>query len=243
MSAWRLARWAAIACLLSGCDVLLISPTLPGLVPGIGQPVRGQVLDALSGQPIGHATVVGDLTRGDIGWATTDNSGDFTLYGDLSRRVISISRAGYTSVTYANGPLVDGQQYFLSPLFPNTGTFQDRTVTIQGSVAALSNGQVVPANALSGAAFLGEANTPIQNGNFAFGALTEELPGSVYSGILGGGAITGNPGGQFNFQPDPNGTTLDFDYQIVSIPFASASAPPWTDPDPLIMGKTIAGSA
>lgn len=230
--------------LLTGCDVLLVSPTLPGLLPGLGQPLRGQVVDALTGQPIGHASVMGDLGKGDVGWATTDNNGDFALYGDISRQVVSISRAGYTSVTYEDGNITDGRQYLLQPLFPDSGLYHHvQEPVITGTIAVANGSQLQPAPALTGTVFFGSQSTPFGQGTFAFPSADNSggLPGNVYSGVLSGGVLVANsnPGANFSYQT--SGNTIEFDDQVVSVPFPdepSATAT-WSDPVPLVMNKNL----
>ncbi len=239
--------------LLGGCDVLLISPSLPGLLPGLGQPLQGQVLDALTDQPIGHASVMGDLGQGDVGWATTGNDGNFSLYGDISRRVVSISRAGYTSVTYEDGGITDGRKYYLSPLFPQSGSYHHVQAVVTGQVDEYTASGPQPAPTLTGSVFFGGQETNFANGVFAFPEMDPDLPGNVYSGILGGGELAAgsqdpSTGGAFSFKS--YGNTMSFDYQIVSVPFVDApsaggtvSVTPWPDPQPLELGRTFARSA
>ncbi len=243
----------AVSALLGGCDVLLVSPSLPGLFPGLGQPLHGQVLDALTDQPIGHASVMGDLGKGDVGWATTDNDGNFSLYGDISRRVVSISRAGYTSATYEDGGITDGRQYYLSPLFPQSGNYHIVQAVITGQVDEYSASGPQPAPTLKGTVFFGSYQTNFANGVFAFPEMDPNLPGNVYSGVLGGGELAAgsqdpSTGGAFSFKS--YGNTMSFDYQIVSVPFAdsatagsTASVIPWPDPQPLELGRTFARTA
>ncbi len=223
---------------LGGCDVLLLSPSLPGLLPGIGQPLRGQILDSATGQPIGAATVVSD-----IGWATTDNTGRFSLYGSVSRHNISVSRAGYTSVTYDLGPVQDDRAYFLDPLFPTatSGELSSRRIEMQGQVETPAgvpiDGEIVFAGTLSGT---------IRANRWAIPDSTARLPGQVLSGVIGGGEVEGGPifpptgsaAQAFRFK-DYGNSILGFGYAYFDVPFGNTgtvTAPQWTAPSNVKIG-------
>lgn len=181
----------AVACgmaiALSGCDLLVLSPTMPGFFPGLGRPLTGQVLDSQTGLPIGHATVL-------AGWgsATTDNTGHFNLYGDFSGgRSLSVARAGYTSSTYETGKLIDGDTYYIDPTFSTSGDLTHRALNVTGT---LKNPDGSPMTANGNVSFGGAASTPTNtsNGQFAI-TVTAGLPGNVFSGVLAGGEIVGGP--------------------------------------------------
>lgn len=202
--------------LLAGCDVLLLSPTMPGLVPGIGQPLRGQVLDALTGLPLGGASVVGD-----VGWTTTGSDGRFELYGAVSRHVISLARAGYTSETLATGPIEDGRAYYLSPLFPATGNLKARFATVLGAAVVSGN---VPA-ASGEVVFAGLKSGRINQGRYAIVMdPASGLPGSIFSGVLAGGEVIDGP----IDAPDAPFQFRSFGMQTIDVPFTAAANPATT---------------
>ncbi len=230
---------------MTGCDILLLSPLMPGLVPGIGQPLRGQVLDSATGQPIGAATVVSE-----VGWATTDNSGRFSLYGAVSRHNISISRAGYTSVTFNAGPIQDDRAYFVDALFPTPGSGEltTRRTEIRGKVKSSSgapvDGEIV---------FAGVKSGRINANDYAIADFTEGLPGAVFSGVIAGGQISGGPiypaakdaEQPFTFQ-DYGNNTLGFGYGFFDVPFrptGTLTVPPWTAPIDIEIGRAFAAKA
>jgi hypothetical protein len=234
--------WAA----LSGCDLVLLSPSLPGLVPGVGQPIRGQVLDSATGQPIGAASVVTD-----IGWATTDNNGKFALYGAMSKHTISIGRAGYTSLTFATGAVQEDRAYFIDPLFPTptSGELTSRRTEIVGNV--VSNVSGVPVE--TGEVVFGGKGGTIRANRFAIPEITAGLPGSVYSGVLAAGEVAGGPivpgpkeaEQPFNFRDYGNGL-IGFGYSFVNVPFGptgSLGVPQWTAPDAITIGKVFSAKA
>lgn len=230
-----------VAPAIAGCDILLLSPLMPGLVPGIGQPLRGQVLDSATGQPVGAATVVSEA-----GWTTTDNSGRFALYGAISRHNLSISRAGYTSITYNAGPLQDDRAYFLDPLFgtPGQGDLTSRRVEIRGKVASSFgpiDGEVV---------FAGVQNGRINGGQYAIADFKAALPGTVFSGVIAGGEVDGGPifpsakeaEQPFKFK-DYGNNTLGFGYAFFDVPFqptGTLTIPPWEAPVDIKIGSFAA---
>ena len=198
---------------LTGCELLLVSPTLPGILPFVGRPMTGRVLDAVTGLPLGNATV----TAGLLATAKTEPDGSFKLYGNIGGKAIAIARAGYTSLSFvSNKSLADGQSYFLAPLFPNTGLPSAKHATLQGTIHL--NG--VPIQTAGGALFGGLASTTTtQNGAFSM-SVRELLPGSVYSTVLAGGTMQGGP-----IVPPTGQSAVDFffdsfGYRFVDIPFA-----------------------
>jgi len=208
----RLALVLTLLVPLSGCELLLVSPTLPGLAPFVGRPLTGTVVDSVTGLPLGNATV----TAGLLATAKTEADGTFKLYGNIGGQGIAIARAGYTSLSYVtNSPLADGQTYFLPPLFPSTGLPSSKHVTLRGSVHYGG----VPITPRGGVIFAGLASAMTNSGQFDM-AIRELLPGSVHSGVLAGGVLIGGPisteAGQsaadFHFQ--------SFGYRFVDIPFA-----------------------
>jgi hypothetical protein len=208
----RLALALALIMPLSGCELLLVSPTLPGIMPFVGRPFTGKVVDSVTGLPLGNATV----TAGILATAKTESDGSFKLYGNIGGQGIAIARAGYTSLSYVtSGPLGDGQTYFLPPLFPSTGLPSSKHATLRGTVHY--NG--VPITPKGGVVFAGLASAMTNNGQFDM-PIRELLPGSVHSGVLAGGTIVGGP-----ITPEIGQSAADFSfdsfgYRFVDIPFA-----------------------
>ncbi len=207
----RLALAFALILPLSGCELLLISPTLPGLMPFVGSPFTGKVVDSVTGLPLGNATV----TAGLLATAKTEADGSFKLYGNIGGQGIAIARAGYTSLSYVtSSPLQAGQTYFLPPLFPSTGLPSAKHVTLQGSVR-YDNAQIT---GKGGVVFAGLVSAMTNNGLFSM-PIRELLPGTVHSGVLAGGTVLGGP-----ITPEAGQSAADFSfdsfgYRFVDIPF------------------------
>lgn len=196
--------------LLSGCDLLLLSPLMPGLMPGLGRPLTGRVLDSQTGLPIGKATVA-------AGWGATntDNAGNFSLYGDFSGgKSLSFSRAGYVSVTYALGSLVEGDTYYIDPSFATNGSLTRRFLNVTGTLTSQEGAAITAYGNVSFGAATSPAN--MVAGAYAISVETG-FPGAVYSSVLAGGAISGGPvsnGNQpFQYQ--------QFGYRLVDIPLVT----------------------
>lgn len=190
---------------LSGCDVLLLSPTLPGIAPGLGIPITGRVLDSRTGLPIGHATVLSNF----LSTALTDSQGHFSLYrafGDT----LSFARAGYTAVTYAGAPLQSGQDYYLDPQFPDDGQLPTEYASLQGTLTV--NGSAPAANA--SVTFGGADSYQVAAGGNYTVAIHENAPGLVASGVIFGGILDGGP-----VTPPENQAPQPFDYQIFGYRF------------------------
>ncbi|MNK48251.1 hypothetical protein D3C87_670790 [compost metagenome] len=209
----RLALVLTLLLPLSGCELLLVSPTLPGIAPFVGRPLTGKVVDSVTGLPLGNATV----TAGLLATAKTDADGSFKLYGNIGGQGIAIARAGYTSLSYVtNSPLADGQSYFLPPLFPATGLPSAKHVTLQG-VVHYNGAPITPKGAV---VFAGLASTmTTTNGQFAL-AIRELLPGSVHSGVLAGGILIGGPISSETNQSAADFSFDSFGYRFADIPFA-----------------------
>lgn len=207
----RLALFLSLVLPLSGCELLLVSPTLPGLMPYVGKPFTGKVYDAVTGLPVGNATV----TAGLLAQAKTGPDGSFSLYGNIGGQGIAIARAGYTSLSYVtSGPLADGQSYYLSPLFPSTGLPSSKHVTLQGAI----HYEGTPLAPTGGVVFAGLASAVAHSGTYSM-TIRELLPGSVHSGVLAGGQILGGP-----ITPEAGQSPADFHFQsfgyrFVDIPF------------------------
>lgn len=197
---------------LSGCELLLVAPTLPGLFPGLGTPLTGKVVDAVTGLPLGDATITGGI----LSTAKTEPDGSFKLYGNIGQQGIAIARAGYTSLSYvSNRPLASGQTYHLSPIFTNTGLPSSKHVTLKGSIRYKGN----PIAVAGGVVFGGIAAAMTNNGAFSM-PIRELLPGSVHSAVLAGGTIQGGP-----ILPETGQSPADFSfnafgYRFADIPFA-----------------------
>lgn len=197
--------------LLSGCDLLLLSPSMPGLMPGLGRPHTGRVLDSQTGLPIGKATVAAGF-----GATNTDNAGNFALYGDFSGgKNISFSRAGYVSATYALGSVVDGDTYYLDPSFSTNGNLARRALNLTGTLLDQSGAQIKVNGNVS---FAGAASARVNESTGTYGITAEfGLPGSVLSAVLAGGQINGGP---VTDEKQPF-SYLSFGYRLVDIPSVS----------------------
>lgn len=221
----RLALCLTLSLPLSGCELLLISPTLPGIAPFVGRPLTGKVTDAVTGLPLGRATV----TAGLLATATTEPDGTFKLYGNIGGQGIAIARAGYSSISYViSGLLPDGQTYPLTPLFPGTGLPSAKHVTLRGTVLYNSapiavNGDVV---------FGGLASAKTNNGQYSM-PIRELLPGAVHSGVLAGGTIQGGPITPDQSQSPQPFYFTSFGYRFVDIPFADKPDVSTLDLNPL----------
>lgn len=204
-----------VVTLLSGCDLLLLSPSMPGLAPGIGRPLTGRVLDSQTGLPIGKATVM-------AGWSATntDNAGNFSLYWDMTGgRSVSVSRAGYSSVTYELGQLTDGDTYYIDPVFASSGTLPHRSLNVTGFLLTNEgNPLTADGNVSISAGTSGQANSG--TGAFAL-PIDAGFSGNIFSGVLAGGQISGGPVGTAPF------TYQSFGYRLIDIPTVTGSST-WT---------------
>ncbi len=183
----RIAASLILVAMLGGCDLWLASPTMPGLAPGFGIPLKGRVLDARTGLGIGGATVMGGLGRN-----ASAADGTFEVYWDLAAgREVSIARAGYVSTTRVFDGSQSGATFFLSPTSFSSGGMPNREVALTGT---LRNRDGSPLTANGSVSFGTLADTPanLQEGSFAF-AETFGSSGTVTSGILAGGQIVGGP--------------------------------------------------
>jgi hypothetical protein len=178
---------AAIAACLSGCDMGLVSSSMPGLAPGFGVPLRGRVIDSRTGLGVGGATVMGGLGR--IGSAP---DGSFEVYWDLAAgRELSFARAGYVSATYISEVSQSGGTFAIAPTSYSNGTMPNREVAIGG---VLRNRDGSPLTALGSVSFgtLGDTPANTQDGSYALVETTGSA-GAVTSGILAGGQVVGGP--------------------------------------------------
>jgi len=172
---------------LGGCDLWLVSPTMPGLAPGFGVPLKGRVLDARTGLGVGGATVMGGLGRN-----ASAPDGTFEVYWDLAAgREVSIARAGYISTTQVMDGSLSGSTFFLSPTSFSNGAMPNREVAFSG---VLRNRDGSPLTANGSVSFGTLADTPanLQDGSYAI-AETLGSAGAVTSGILAGGQVVGGP--------------------------------------------------
>lgn len=204
---------------LPGCDLLLLGTTMPGIAPGLGHPLKGKVVDSLTGLPIGRATVT-------AGWGSTnsDGAGNFSLYDDFSGgKILSISRAGYVSSTYDQGPVVDGTTYYLDPSFSTTTDLTHRKVNLTGTLLN-SDGTPMKANGNVTFAGAGSIRTNTVNGQYALG-LNVGLPGGIFSGVLAGGQITGGPAMPLTPNDLPQAFSYQsFGYRLVDVPSTTDSS-------------------
>ncbi|MFP5501691.1 MAG: hypothetical protein ACLGIN_04325 [Candidatus Sericytochromatia bacterium] len=175
---------------------------MPGLMPGVGHPIGGEVLDARTRLPVGGATVVSGL-----GSTVTDASGRFKLYGNLSSRELSVARAGYTSITVGGEPFDPSREITLTidQQFPQNGTPKNRVIDLRGQVQAPA-GQ----NAL---VFLGSKAAPVSNGQFAV-QLESPVPGKILTSVLAWGTIQGTYQADAAF--DQHFSFTAFSYDILS---------------------------
>ncbi|HEY9899131.1 MAG TPA: carboxypeptidase-like regulatory domain-containing protein [Pantanalinema sp.] len=200
-----------VATLLSGCDLLLLSPTMPGLAPGLGRPLTGRVLDSQTGLPIGKATVMAAWSA-----TNTDNQGNFSLYWDMTGgRSVSLSRAGYTSVTYELGQLADGDTYYIDPIFASSGTLPHRTLNVTALLQTHEGGPLTANGNVSISAGM-SSNTNVE-GAFAL-PVDAGFSGTIFSGVLAGGQIAGGPVGSapFNYE--------SFGYRMIDVPTVPGSS-------------------
>ncbi|MNX84226.1 hypothetical protein D3C86_1160180 [compost metagenome] len=185
---------------------------MPGLAPGIGQPTSGRVLDSQTGLPIGKATVM-------AGWSATntDNEGNFSLYWDMTGgHSISISRAGYTSVTYELDQPRDGDAYLIDPIFASSGTLPHRSLNVTGLLLT-REGSPLTANGNVSISAGASSNANGETGAFAL-PVDAGFSGTIFSGVLAGGQITGGPVGSapFNYQ--------SFGYRMIDVPTVAGSS-------------------
>lgn len=181
-SALRRLALPAAALLLTGCDLAAASALMPGLMPGVGWPVSGQVLDGRTRLPIGGATV-----QSGLGSTVTGPDGRFALYGNLGSREISASRAGYVARTLGGRDLnavgaeltllLDSQYAPEAPALPN------RTLELQATVEGATPGR-------AGVAALMGKEAAIANGAFAL-QLSGAFPGELLTAVLAYGEVEG----------------------------------------------------
>lgn len=184
---------------------------MPGVLPGVGTPLTGKVLDSQTGLPIGKAVVLTGL-----GFAATDNAGQFAVYGDVSDgRSITLVRAGYVTATYEQGRLSNDGIYYLAPLFSSSGDLSHRDLSLTGTLY-LEDGHT-PLTANGNVSFGGISSSPASqvNGTYALKA-TAGLPGNIFSGILSGGQFKGELAQAFNYET--------FGYRLVDIPSTQAAS-------------------
>lgn len=175
---------------------------MPGLMPGVGHPISGEVLDARTRLPVGGATVVSGL-----GSTVTDATGRFKLYGNLSSRELSVARAGYTSLTVGGEPFDPSREITLTidQQFPQNGTPKNRVIDLRGQVQA-------PAGQ-SALVFFGSKPAPVSNGQFAV-QLESPVPGKILTSVLAWGTIQGTYQADAAF--DQFFSFTSFSYNILS---------------------------
>lgn len=191
---------------------MLLSPTTPGVVPGVGIPLSGKVVDGQTGLPIGKAAVLTGL-----GFATTDNAGDFSLYGDLTdRHCVTIARAGYVTTTYeqAGERLANGQTYRLDPMFPTSGGLSHRDLSLTGTLYN-ADGSKLTANGHVNLAGLSSTEANLVNGSYSL-RKSAGLSGNIFSGVLAGGQYEGSLSQGFNYR--------SFGYRLIDFPSIPSSA-------------------
>lgn len=211
---------------LTGCDMLLAGQLMPGLAPGVGHPLEGEVIDSRTRLPVGGATVVSGL-----GSTTTDANGRFKLYGNLNSREVSVSRAGYTAMTL--GGLKTEQlgnlQFAIDPQFPATGSLPKRFLELNGQITGMPAGQ-------EGLVSLGELTTSISNGGYQI-RFESEVPGKVITSVLAWGAINGRY--QENASaPQPFNFT-NFSYRVEHYPLGDTYPQGTIRREPLAIGNGV----
>lgn len=191
--------------LVSGCELAAMGPLMPGLLPGVGFALQGVVRDARTYLPVGGATV-----NSGLGTTVTDAEGKFNLYGNMSSREISVSRAGYVAKTVGGQKLEPGTtvDFTLDPVFNRDGKLPMGFLDIQGKVVSPS-GQIASPDGL--VSFAGKP-APVANGAFQV-RYESQVPGRLFSSVLAGGRISGRyEEGARVFQPFNFET---FGYQLV----------------------------
>ncbi|MFN3432252.1 MAG: hypothetical protein ACK46X_20170 [Candidatus Sericytochromatia bacterium] len=192
--------------LTAGCELMAMGPLMsPGILPGVGFPIQGIVRDARTHLPIGGATVASGL-----GATVTDAEGRYSLYGNMSSREISVSRAGYQAQTMGGlkPDVFMSMDFTLDPIFALDTKLPMGFLDVRGSIRV--PGGVSPDGLVS----LSGKLVPVSNG--AYSVRTEgQVPGKVTSTVMAGGRITGayeeNPKvfQPFNFET--------FGYQLVHL--------------------------
>lgn len=172
---------AASALLLSGCDLAAASALMPGLLPGVGWPVAGVVLDSRTRLPIGGATVASGL-----GSTVTGNDGRFALYGNLGSREISAVRAGYVARTLGGRDLAglgagDVEILLDWQYKPEQVQLPNRSMEVQGTIEGGG----------SGVAALMGVSQPISNGTFTL-QVAGGFPGDLLTAVLAYGQVSGS---------------------------------------------------
>jgi hypothetical protein len=166
----------------SGCELAAMGLLMPGVMPGVGFPIEGEVRDGRTYLPVGGATV-----HSGLGTTLTDAKGRFSLYGSLSSREISVSRASYTSKTIGGQKLVPGKQVTVTidPIGEPNGRLPTGILDLRGSVM-MPGGQTATPDGL--VMLAGARPTAVSNGRFQITYDGQE-PGRLVSRMLAGGRI------------------------------------------------------
>jgi hypothetical protein len=151
---------------------------MPPFLPGVGTPLRGQVLDARTRLPIGHATVLSGL-----GWTGTDAQGRFELYGGLGSMEVSVSRIGYTAETRGGVKPEGGEDllFYLEPVQSLAASGATRFLQVTGGYLG-DVGQRPVAVVLGGRLF------PVRNGTY-LAEWQGQSYGRVMTTVWGYGAL------------------------------------------------------
>jgi hypothetical protein len=166
---------------LGGCELMAMGPFMPGLVPGVGFALQGNVRDGRTFLPIGGATVTSGL-----GSTVTDANGHFALYGNLGSHEFSVSRMGYVATTVggikadASTPL----DVTLDATTSDNGALPQGFLDVRGFLQnvggqpiAVPNGVVVIGDRLPTAASNGQYQVTFES----------QVPGKVLTRVLAGG--------------------------------------------------------
>ncbi|MEB3221828.1 MAG: hypothetical protein VKS61_07080 [Candidatus Sericytochromatia bacterium] len=161
---------------LAGCDLAIAG----FLLPGLGRPLTGRVVDARTRLPVGGATVLAGL-----GQTVTDGQGHFRLFGNFASDEVSVARAGYIAQTQGGIPLSpDGDLAFtLEPLFVPASPLPVRFLQLSGPVTGLAS-PVEPAMVC-----LGGTSVGVSNGAYAI-EYKAPAPGRILSAVLARGTLS-----------------------------------------------------
>ncbi|MEB3285742.1 MAG: hypothetical protein VKN33_10695 [Candidatus Sericytochromatia bacterium] len=162
---------------LTGCD--LTAAAL--LVPGVGQPLRGRVVDSRTRLPVGNATVIAGL-----GQTVSDASGVFHLFGNFTSDEVSVSRAGYVSFTQGDIPISQAEdiEIAIEPMFAPQSALPVKFLQLSGPVQGL------PTLDSPALVSLGGTTTAVSNAAFSL-EYKATSPGQILSSVLAWGTLSG----------------------------------------------------
>lgn len=172
----RLVTIGAVALCTTACDLVVASL----LVPGVGSPLTGRVVDSRTRLPVGNATVVAGL-----GQTVTDANGDFYLFGNFTSDEISVTRAGYVAVTQGDIPVGShGKlEIALEPMFTPANALAMKFLQLSGPVQGL------PTPDTPALVSLGGTTTAVSNALFSL-EYKAAAPGQILSSVLAWGTLS-----------------------------------------------------